>query len=381
MTVTANTRLSALTARLQALSEGRPAPAGSGVPAGGAIADPDTGQIDAASLLTLVKAAERLADDAEAMRAFSAALAGGNLDFSPPPRIHLLGPLKALQSSLRHLTWQTREVASGHLEHRIDFLGEFSVAFNSMIDSLRAKRQAEAEALHATRQAGIGQVANASAHEINSVIQYMVSNLQYLAEVLPPQPAADDNAAADIRAALAETLEGAERIGLTVTALREFSNTEGSATTDLNRAVSNTHLVARHTCQSVGAVELDLQPGLPVVAGHAADVCQVVLQLLTNAARAVAGPASSRRGRIAVSTGRCGEFVRLQVVDNGCGIPAGCREKVFELFFSGWPEGTGHGLGLPICRDIVINRLGGHLDIEDAPEGGTIVTVDLRCAG
>ncbi|MBK7771181.1 MAG: HAMP domain-containing histidine kinase [bacterium] len=381
MNTTANTRLTALTARLQALSEGRPAPADNGVPTGSTLADPDLSQLDAASLLALVSAAERLADDAEAMRAFSAALAGGNLDFSPPPRIHLLGPLKALQSSLRHLTWQTREIAGGHLEHRVDFLGEFSVAFNSMIDSLRAKRQAEAEALHATRQAGIGQVANASAHEINSVIQYMVSNLQYLADVLPPQPAADDNAAADIRAALAETLEGAERIGLTVTALREFSNTEGSATTDLNRAVSNTHLVARHTCQSVGAVDLDLQPGLPVVAGHAADVCQVVLQLLTNADRAVAGPASSRRARITVATRRHGKFVRLRVVDNGCGIPAAWREQVFELFFSAWPNAVGRGLGLPICRDIVTNRLGGSLAINDALGGGTIVTVDLRCAG
>ncbi|MBK7190755.1 MAG: HAMP domain-containing histidine kinase [bacterium] len=138
--------------------------------------------------------------------------------------------------------------------------------------------------------------------------------------------------------------------------------------------------MARHTCQTVGKVELNLQPGLPVVAGHAADVCQVVLQLLTNADRAVAGPDMAGRARIAVATRRHGRFVRLRVVDNGVGIPAAWREKVFELFFSGWPNGSGHGLGLPICRDIVTNRLGGTLTINDALGGGTAVTVDLRCA-
>ncbi|MBK9776642.1 MAG: HAMP domain-containing histidine kinase [bacterium] len=381
MTTTANMRLTALTARLQALSDGRPTPAVSSAVSDAAEADPDPGRIDAESLAALVSAAERLADDVESLSTFSAALAKGNLDFTPPPRVPLLGPLKALQSSLRHLTWQTREVASGHLEHRIDFLGEFSVAFNSMIDSLRAKRQAESEALHATRQAGIGQVASATAHEINSVVQYIVSNLQFLADVLPPLTEAADVEAADIQAALAETLEGAERIGLTVTALREFSNTEGSATTDLNRAVTNTLLVARHTCQAVGEVDLHLQPGLPVVAGHAADVCQVVLQLLTNADRAVAGPDRPEPARITVATRRHGKFVRLRVVDNGCGIPAAWREQVFELFFSAWPNAVGRGLGLPICRDIVTNRLGGSLAINDALGGGTMVTVDLRCAG
>jgi hypothetical protein len=83
VTTTANMRLTALTARLQALSDGRPTPAVSSAVSDAAEADPDPGRIDAESLAALVSAAERLADDVESLSTFSAALAKGNLDFSP----------------------------------------------------------------------------------------------------------------------------------------------------------------------------------------------------------------------------------------------------------------------------------------------------------
>jgi diguanylate cyclase (GGDEF)-like protein len=73
----------------------------------------------------------------DVQRKFSIALAMGQIDFEAPPGMHLLDPLKSLQASLRHLTWQTQEVAAGNLEHRVDFLGEFSEAFNQMILALR----------------------------------------------------------------------------------------------------------------------------------------------------------------------------------------------------------------------------------------------------
>ena len=85
----------------------------------------------------------RLLEALDALRRFSIALANGNLAQDPPPGIHLLGPLKHLQSNLRHLTWQTQQVAAGDLDQQVDFLGEFSSAFNQMIAALREKRAAE----------------------------------------------------------------------------------------------------------------------------------------------------------------------------------------------------------------------------------------------
>jgi PAS domain S-box-containing protein len=74
---------------------------------------------------------------------FLSCLSKGTLEIDPPSRNFLISPFKRLHSNLRHLTWQTQQVARGDLSHHVDFLGEFSDAFNSMIDALRDKRRVE----------------------------------------------------------------------------------------------------------------------------------------------------------------------------------------------------------------------------------------------
>ncbi len=89
----------------------------------------------------------RLLEALDTLRRFAIALANGDLAQNPPSGVHLLDPLKHLQASLRHLTWQTQQVAAGDLEQQVDFLGDFSNAFNQMIEALREKRTAE-EKMH-----------------------------------------------------------------------------------------------------------------------------------------------------------------------------------------------------------------------------------------
>lgn len=96
-----------------------------------------------ADLHPLVESVERLAAALEASREFILALADGNLDVEPPPRNQLVAPYKQLHANLRHLTWQTKQIAAGDLNQRVDYLGEFSIAFNEMIDALREKRRTE----------------------------------------------------------------------------------------------------------------------------------------------------------------------------------------------------------------------------------------------
>jgi two-component system, cell cycle response regulator len=81
-------------------------------------------------------------------RAFISALSQGRLDIDPPPRNPLIAPFKQMHANLRHLTWQTRQIAAGDLDQHVDFLGAFSVAFNSMTESLREKRVAEEKILY-----------------------------------------------------------------------------------------------------------------------------------------------------------------------------------------------------------------------------------------
>jgi diguanylate cyclase (GGDEF)-like protein len=79
---------------------------------------------------------------------FVSAISQGKLDMDPPPRNPLIAPLKQLHANLRHLTWQTKQIAAGDLDQHVDFVGEFSVAFNSMIEALREKRLVEEKVLY-----------------------------------------------------------------------------------------------------------------------------------------------------------------------------------------------------------------------------------------
>ena len=399
MNVAAGTREAALAAYLKALADGRnPPPLGDGFAAGDA------------AWAAVAAEADRVTGSVVALRAFAGALGDGRIDYEPPVNVPLLGPLKALQANLRHLTWQAQEVADGHLDQHVDFLGDFSAAFNCMIESLRNKERAEAEALRASSLAGVGQLASGLAHELNSATQYIDDNLAYLQGALaalvdlraglaaaPPaasaaersawaegviEGAADSAAAAaddDLAAALSETIEGVRHIERIVHAMSEFSQAGDASRerTDLNQAVENTLVVSSHAWHQVATIDLDLAAGLPPVAAQPAEVCQVVLQLVLNAAQAIGGAEKATQGRIAIATRADGAQAVLTVADSGPGVPPDLLPRLFDLFFTTKAGAPGRGLGLCTCREIVVVRLGGQIEVGEAPGGGALFTVRL----
>lgn len=87
----------------------------------------------------LVFLAESLAE----ARHFSVALAKGDLDSPIPPRRNeLAAPLKALHAALKHMTWQSQQVAKGDYQQRLEFLGDFALAFNEMTQQLDQRQKA-----------------------------------------------------------------------------------------------------------------------------------------------------------------------------------------------------------------------------------------------
>ena len=122
-------------------------------------------------------------------------------------------------------------------------------------------------------------------------------------------------------------------------------------------------------------VEVASPPDLPPVLGDEARLAQVFLNLLLNAADAMAGA-----GRISVAARARGGWVEVEVRDSGPGIPAADLARVFEPFFSTKAAGEGTGLGLAISQGIV-ESLGGELTAANAEGGGAVLTVALRAAG
>ena len=102
-----------------------------------------------------------------------------------------------------------------------------------------------------------------------------------------------------------------------------------------------------------------------------AQLNQVFLNLLMNALQSI-----DREGVIVISTGQDGDWVWVDIQDNGCGIPRANISRIFEPFFTTKPVGQGTGLGLSMSYGIV-SRHGGRIDVRSEPGEGSIFRVWL----
>lgn len=142
---------------------------------------------------------------------------------------------------------------------------------------------------------------------------------------------------------------------------------------DLNQVVEGATLLLRNTLKH--CAELAVEAGADVqVRGVNAGLGSIVINLLTNACQAMEGV-----GRITVTTRRQGDRVLLTVADNGPGVPAEDRERIFAMGSTSKDADSGTGLGLFISRKIATSHRG-RLTVADASGGGAAFTLDLPAA-
>jgi signal transduction histidine kinase len=89
------------------------------------------------------------------------------------------------------------------------------------------------------------------------------------------------------------------------------------------------------------------------------------------------GAAGPKKGTIAVSTRRVGEWAEIRIRDTGCGIAENIRDRIFDPFFTTKPVGRGTGQGLAIAHDVIVKRHGGAIAVESEPGGGTTFILRL----
>jgi PAS domain S-box-containing protein len=261
-------------------------------------------------------------------------------------------------------------------------------------------RRLEIELRHAQKLEGIGRLAAGVAHELNTPIQFIGDNVDFLGDVAAQLLAATAGAsgngdapaaggldleylAAEIPEAVRQTRDGVHRVATIVQALKSFAHpeTHGQVPADINRALTDTLTIARSELRAIGRVDTDLGQ-LPPVTCSVGDLNQVFLNLLINAADAVAETqAPEIPGRITVRSRRNRDSVVIEISDTGPGIPDELRDKVFEPFFTTKPVGQGTGQGLALARNIIVDRHGGTIGYTSIPGQGTTFTVTLPVAG
>ena len=249
-------------------------------------------------------------------------------------------------------------------------------------DSLRELQSTQKQLLLADRLAAIGQLAAGVGHEINNPLAYVVGNLRFIQEeLLRLQGPGEDPERQELMDALAEAREGAERVRLIVQDLKSVAREDDVALgpVDLAAVVRTATKIAGSELRPRARVVVACE-GLPRVQGNVLRLGQVFLNLLINAAHAIApGQPEENEVRVEARPGEPGH-VTVEVRDTGSGIPPENLTRIFEPFFTTKPVGVGSGLGLSVCRGI-ITSLGGRIEVESELGRGTCFRVILLVAG
>jgi C4-dicarboxylate-specific signal transduction histidine kinase len=251
-------------------------------------------------------------------------------------------------------------------------------ALRRLAESERLRAQSERNRAEMERLAVVGKLAAGVAHEVNNPLAYVKSNLGFLEEELrEPSPDVEE-----LRRVLVETQQGVQRIQQIVADLRRFSRdtAEADERCAVDDAVSEAERLASVRLHSLGEVIREVATELPPVRISQRHLVQVLVNLLLNAADALDTATPRRAARVVLRATPTPAGVRLDVEDNGPGIPATALPRLFEPFFTTKPPGKGTGLGLALCREYVA-RAGGTLVAENRPEGGARFTLTLPGTG
>jgi signal transduction histidine kinase len=276
-----------------------------------------------------------------------------------------------------------------------------------------ARERLEKELQLAQKLEGIGQLAAGVAHEINTPMQYVGDNINFLTRAFDKlgehmtettAALAADGASTvaearerlsssrtrlrlpflldNVPKALRDSKAGIEHVSNIVRAMKSFAHVDDQEKTtgDINQAIRDTLTVAQNEYKSVAAVDTDLGD-LPAVVCFPGRLNQVLLNLIVNAAHAVADAKRESGGKIRVSSRARDGVVAVTIADNGVGIPVPIQRRIFDPFFTTKAVGKGTGQGLSLARSIVVDAHGGTLSFETEPGEGTAFTIRLPIDG
>ena len=265
-----------------------------------------------------------------------------------------------------------RRLAQGDMSVRVEPYGRGEISslgrsFNYMAETLRAT---ENELLHKENLASMGQLAAGVAHELNNPL----STILLYSDVMYKDAPEGDQRREDLKMIMDE----AQRCKIIVANLLNFARQQEilAQETDLEALVNEVIIKVnhRHRFDKVQIIR-EFSPDLPHIQADPAQLQQVFINLLNNAADAM-----ESGGTIKISAARLDEkMVEIRVADTGSGIPPENLDKLFTPFFTTKPAGKGTGLGLSIVYGIIKMHYGQIHAQSQIGQGTTIViTLPVR---
>ena len=171
--------------------------------------------------------------------------------------------------------------------------------------------------------------------------------------------------------AIEQSLEGIDTVASLVRALKDFSSNSSSTKSalDINRSIESALAVTANLFREVGEVTVSLSPDLEHVLGFGAQLNQVLLNLLTNAAEAIKSHRDPGDGLVQIQTRAVDDGIELRVRDNGPGIPQSIMDRIYDPFFTTKEVGAGTGQGLAFVYDTIVNKHDGTIIAKSLEDG------------
>ncbi len=276
--------------------------------------------------------------------------------------------------------WRTRKLAL-----IIFFIGGVAIVIKAFLLSKRmvqrieqADREKEMmneQVIETGKLASVGELAAGIAHEINNPVAIMVEEAGWMEDLLEEEDLKESENIEEFRRALQQiNTQGARCKEITHKLLSFARKTDPKEREiHINELVEDIVSISEQKAR-YGNVKINMHLGveLPIIYASPSEMQQVFLNLINNAIDAI----GTQGGVIDITTRKEGDFVIVDIADNGQGIPKSILPRIFDPFFTTKPVGKGTGLGLSICYGI-IKKAGGEITLNSAVGLGTTFHVHL----
>lgn len=287
-------------------------------------------------------------------------------------------------------------VSQSELENHAEKLEvEVEHRTSELKQSLENLKATQSQLIQAEKMASLGELTAGIAHEIQNPLNFVNNFSEVSQELIDEMKVELDKGKVETAKEIAEDLnQNLEKInhhGKRADAIvkgmlqHSRSSTGQKELTDINALCDEYLRLAYHGIRAKDSsfnvtLETDFDDKVGHVLMQPQEMGRVILNLINNALYAVGekkkGITDPYIPTVKISTIKKGQYIEIRVADNGKGIPASVKEKIFQPFFTTKPTGQGTGLGLSLSYDIV-KAHGGSIAVESAPEKGTVFVIQI----